>query len=59
MKPVTMCDELGCTREWTQVIVKYGQPTLSPKGSTAMNLKLCDPCAEKHKPEATTVTIGL
>ena len=47
-KPVHLCDELGCMREWTVVVVQYGQPTLSPKSSTAMNVKLCDPCAEQR-----------
>lgn len=51
-KPENMCDELGCTRDWTKVIAQYGQPTLSPKGSTAMSSKLCDPCAEKHEAKA-------
>jgi len=48
-KPVTMCDELGCTREWTVILPQYGQPTLSPKASTAMNLKLCDHCVEQRQ----------
>ena len=48
MKPVHMCDELGCTREWKVIVVQYGQSYMAPKGSTAMNIKLCDPCAEKR-----------
>jgi hypothetical protein len=48
MKPVHMCDELGCTRQWTTVVVQYGQSYNAPKSSTAMNLKLCDPCAVKR-----------
>ena len=48
MKPVHMCDELGCTREWKQVVVQYGHAYNAPKSTTGMNLKLCDPCAEKR-----------
>ena len=48
MKPVHMCDELGCTRDWEVVVTQYGQALLAPKSSTAMNLKLCVPCAEKR-----------
>jgi hypothetical protein len=56
MKPVNMCDELGCTREWKQVVAQYGQPLMASKGSTAMNLKLCDPCAEKRASDKRVLT---
>ena len=46
-KPENMCDELGCTRDWVVIVETFGQPTLSPKGSTAMNTKLCEPCATR------------
>ena len=58
-KPENLCDELGCTREWEIVVTTFGQPTLSPKSSTAMNTKLCAVCAEKREKNATTVTVGI
>jgi len=47
-KPAHMCDELGCTREWKQIVVQYGHTLMAPNGSTGMNLKLCDPCAVRR-----------
>lgn len=47
-KPLNMCDELGCTREWEVVVQTFGQPLMAPQSSTAMNIKLCTPCAEKR-----------
>ena len=49
VKPATMCDELGCTRDWTVEVETFGQPLMAPKSSTGMKIKLCAPCAEKRK----------
>lgn len=54
-KPVNLCDELGCTREWTVIVVQYGHTLMAANSSTAMNLKLCDPCKEMRDKNATPV----
>jgi hypothetical protein len=51
-KPETMCDELGCTREWAVVVKQYGLSDTAPQGSTEQDLKLCAPCAEKRELKA-------
>jgi hypothetical protein len=52
-KPVTMCEELGCTRPWTRLVKQYGQPLMAPVESTAMTSKLCAPCADKMESQET------
>lgn len=49
LKPETMCDELGCTRDWTIIVKSYGHPDHAPASSTEMNKKVCDPCAGNHE----------
>jgi hypothetical protein len=52
VKPENMCEELGCTRDWEIELTQYGQPLMAPRGSTAMKIKVCVPCAEKRADRA-------
>ena len=45
MKPVNLCTEVGCTREWSVELAIFGYAPMAPKSSTAMNIKVCEPCA--------------
>lgn len=47
-KPETMCNETGCTREWTTTVTQYGYPVNAPVSSTAQEKKVCEPCAVMH-----------
>lgn len=50
-KPETMCDEVGCTREWvTEVHIKAPFAMFAPTSKTVMTVKVCQPCAEaRHR----------
>jgi hypothetical protein len=50
MKPANLCDELGCTREWTvEVRVLGGYSDHSPASSTESTMRLCGPCADRRE----------
>jgi hypothetical protein len=48
MKPVNMCNEVGCSREWTVEVTLYGLPYMAPRDSTGIKFKFCDPCAVRR-----------
>lgn len=49
-KPETMCNEIGCTREWTTFITQVAIFSMTSTFSKSQSKKkVCVPCAEAHE----------
>lgn len=49
-KPVTMCNETGCTRDWTTVVLLTAPFSMTSTHSNSLcEKKVCDPCAVAHE----------